>query len=63
MRVKRDAFVKQSVGSYVPSMFLGTRDMAVNKTDEILALMNLYYKERVNEGEKRTKFKREVKKW
>lgn len=53
MRVKRDAFVKQSVGSYVPNMFLGTKDMAVNKTDEILALINLYYKERVNKGEKK----------
>lgn len=49
MRVKRDAFRKQSVGSYGPSMFLGT----VNKTDKILALINLYSKGTVNRGKKK----------
>lgn len=31
-------------------MFLGTRDMAITKTDDFLALINLYPKGRVNRG-------------
>ena len=36
------------------SILLGTRDMAVNKTNGILALINLYSKKRVKKGEKET---------
>ena len=51
MEVKRDAFINQNTGSSVPCMFLNTGiDMAVNKT-EILALIHLYSKEKMNKGQ------------
>lgn len=37
----------------MPCVFLGTGDVAVNKTDDFLALINLYPKGRVNRGGKK----------
>ena len=57
MEVKRDAFINQSTGSSVPCMFLNTGiDMAVNKT-EILTLIHLYSREKMNKGRDEEKSK------
>lgn len=53
MKVGRDAFIKQSNGSHMPSMFLGPGDMVINNIKEVLALTCLYSKGRVNGGEKK----------
>lgn len=58
MKVGRDAFIKQSIGSHVPSMFLGPGNMVINKTEEVLALICLYPKGRLNRGGKRDKCSR-----
>lgn len=53
MKVKRGAFIKQSVDSYVPNMSLHTGDVAGNETEEVFPLTNVYHKGRINTGGKK----------
>lgn len=57
IRVKIDALTKHSVGICVPSMFLGTRDMAVNRTDEVLALGFIFQEESQQRQKKKKNLK------